>query len=332
MGLFDFFGKQFIDVIEWTENSNGLLAYRYPTVDREIQNGAKLTVRDTQVALFVHKGQVADIFEPGLHTLATENLPILSSLQNWDKMFKSPFKSEVYFFSTRDQLDQRWGTQTPITIRDKDFGSIRLRTHGTFSFKLRQPKVFYQKVSGTRESYTTEELSGQLRSMTLANLGAFLGSSQTSFLDMASNQMKFSEILKTALAPSFEDYGLELKTFFVQSISLPEELQSYLDKNSSMNMLGDLRKYAQFQAADSLGAAARNEGGAAGAGLGLGAGIMMGQTMSQSLSGNFGQPAAGAAEQDPLAVIQKLHDLMSKGAITQAEFEAKKAELLKNIK
>lgn len=330
MGLFDIFSKQFIDVIEWTEDSNGVLAYRFPTIDREIQNGAKLTVRDTQVALFVHKGQVADIFEPGLHTLTTENLPVLSSLQNWDKMFKSPFKSEVYFFSTRDQLDQRWGTQTPIALRDKDFGNIRLRTHGTFSFRLRQPKLFYQKVSGTREAYTTDELAGQLRSMTLANLGAFFGGSQVSFLDMASNQMKFSETLKNAMAPAFEDYGLELKTFFVQSISLPEELQAYLDKNASMNMVGDLRKYAQFQAADSLGAAARNEGGAAGAGVGMGAGIMMGQTMSQALGGNFGQASPGG--EDPLAVIQKLHDLMTKGAITQAEFDAKKAELLKNIK
>lgn len=326
MGLFDFIKKQFIDVIQWTEQENGVLAYRFPMQDLEIQNGAQLTVRDSQVALFVNEGEVADIFEPGLHTLTTKTLPILTSLNNWDKLFQSPFKSDVYFYSTRDQLDQRWGTPTPITIRDKEFGPIRLRAHGTFSYKIKNPKIFYKRVSGTRERYTASELEGQLRAAILTTLASFFGRAEVGFVDMAANQTHFSETLKEALVEPFADLGLQLQSFYVQSISLPEEIQAHLDKSASMRVVGDLKQYTQFQAADSLSAAASNPSGAAGVGAGMAAGMAMGEAMKDALAAGANAPA-----EDPMVTLEKLHGLMTKGILSQAEFDAKKAELLKKI-
>jgi membrane protease subunit (stomatin/prohibitin family) len=329
--MLDIFKKQFIEVIEWTEESDGVLAYRFPTLDKEIQTGAQLTVRDSQMALFVNEGNVADHFGPGRYTLNTQNLPILTTLMNWDKAFKSPFKSEVYFFSTREQIDQRWGTQTPIAIRDKEFGVIRLRAFGTFSYQIEEPNTFHQKISGTRQVYTTSELDGQLRSMILTQIATKLGQADTAFLDMAANQQKFSEQLKSELDLPFLQYGLKLNTFLVQSVTLPEELQEYLDKQSQMNLVGDLKKYANFQAADSISAAANNPGGLAGAGVGLGMGAVIGQTMGQALGGLGQGMGAAASSEDVYAKLEKLHGLVSKGILTQEEFDAKKAELLKSI-
>jgi len=326
MSIFGFFKKQFVDVIDWNESGDGVLAFRYGMADNEIQNGAQLTVRETQCAMFVNEGEVADIFTPGRYTLSTKTLPLLTSLKNWDKGFQSPFKSDVYFFSTREQIDQRWGTQQPIVVRDKDYGPLRIRAHGTYSYKLKSPQVFFKKVSGTRDIYNTSDLEGQLRSALLTQIASFLANAQVGFLDMASNQQKFSETLQNNLAAVFENYGLELKSFFVQSVSLPEELQSYLDKNAQMKMVGDLRNYAQFQTADSIDDAAANPGGLAGAGVGLGAGVAMSQVLNQSL-GN----GAGNSTVDPMETLNKLHGLLKNGVLTQAEFDIKKAELLKKI-
>lgn len=330
--MFDIFKKQFIEVIEWTEEGDGVLAYRFPTLDKEIMNGAQLTVRESQVALFVNEGNIADSFTPGRYKLTTQNLPILTTLMNWDKAFKSPFKSDVYFFSTREQIDQRWGTQQPITVRDKEFGAIRLRTFGTFSYQIEEPNTFYQKISGTRQTYTVDELGGQLRSAIITTIATKLGKADTAFLDMAANQTLFSEQLKLELDQVFFDYGLKLCTFLVQSITLPEELQQYLDKRSSMNIVGDLNKYAHFQAADSIAAAASNPGGLAGAGVGLGAGAVMGQMFTQSTQQSIEQASHKKEEQgDPIELLEKLGALLAKGIITQEEFDAKKAELLKRI-
>lgn len=341
MGLMDFLKKQFIDVIEWNEQQDGVLAWRFPMADQEIQNGAKLTVRESQLALFVNEGKIADQFGPGLHTLNTQTLPVLTNLKNWDKLFESPFKSDLYFFSSREQIDQRWGTSTPIVIRDKEFGAIRLRAHGVFSYQLTDPKTFFQKISGTRESYSNEEMAGQLRAQILTSLASYFGNSQVNFLDMAANQQAFSESLQTALEPTFTDYGLSLKKFYVQSISLPEELQAHLDKATSMRMVGDLQRYTQFQTAESIPLAATNEGGIAGAGAGLGAGFAMANAMQSAMSGSntapaaSSQPATGASpgdNSDPVAALEKLHGLLTKGVITQADFDQKKTELLSRIK
>src|SRR5690242_9712817 len=215
MSLRDFLSKQFIDVIEWVEPDDGILAFRYPMQDREIQNGGKLTVRDSQMAVFVNEGQVADVFGPGLHTLNTHTLPILTYLMNWDKAFQSPFKSDVYFFSTRLQTNQHWGTPNPITIRDKEFGAVRLRAFGIYSYKLADPKAFYSNVSGTRDVYRVPDLEGQLRNTIIGRLTDTFAGSNVPFLDMAANQAALSEKIATQLKPSFENFGLSLDSFVV---------------------------------------------------------------------------------------------------------------------
>jgi membrane protease subunit (stomatin/prohibitin family) len=326
MGIADIFFKQFIDVIDWTESGPGVLAYRYPMQDREIQNGGTLIVTETQSALFVNEGRIADLFGPGTHTLSTQNLPILTTLQNWDKAFASPFKSDVFFFSHREQTDQKWGTTNPITFRDPDLGAIRLRAHGVYSYKIKDEKVFWTKLSGTTAQYTVADCEGQLRAAVLTSVSNFLATSKVPFLDMAANQLAFSEALKSAIASGFESYGLELVAFFVQNLSLPEEVEKHLDRAASMKAVGDLRNYTQFQAADSLTGGAGGDS-AAQAGVGIGAGVAMGQMMAQTLQG----AQKGAGGEDPIVAIEKLGELLKKGLLTQDEFDTKKAELLGKI-
>ncbi|MGC2672151.1 MAG: SPFH domain-containing protein, partial [Candidatus Acidiferrum sp.] len=274
MSLRDFISKQWIDVIDWTEPENGILAYRYPMQDREIQNGGKLTVRDSQLAVFVNEGKVADAFGPGLYTLNTNTLPILTYLKNWDKKFQSPFKSDVYFFSSRIQTDQHWGTPNPITIRDKEFGAIRLRGFGIYSYHISDGKSFYSKISGTRDLYQVADLEGQLRNTIIAKMTDAFAQSQVPFLDMAASQGAIAEKISEQLKPAFADYGLSLDSFVVENLSLPDELQKVLDQRISMNVLGDMGKFTQYQVAQAIPIAAGNEGsGAVGIGAGLGAGM-----------------------------------------------------------
>jgi membrane protease subunit (stomatin/prohibitin family) len=336
MSLGTFLGKQFVDVIDWVESEPGLLVYRFPMQDREIRNGAMLTVRESQVAVFVNEGKLADVFKPGLYKLTTQTLPVLTYLRNWDKAFKSPFKSDVFFLTQREQLDQKWGTAQPITIRDKDYGPMRIRGFGTYSYCIRDIEPFWRRIAGTFDRFTVTDLEGQLRARVLTQMAAFLGSTALAFVDMAANQGQFSDKLKGALAPVFGEYGLELVSFVVESLSLPEELQQRLDKATSMRIVGDLNTYTKFESAEAIAAAAANPGGAAGAGVGIGAGVALGQSMAAQVAA-AGAPAAAAgaaaaAAEDPIAVLERLHELVTKGVITQAEFDAKKAELLGKIR
>src|ERR1700685_8632 len=212
-----FLSKQFIDVIQWTEPEDGILAYRYPMEDMEIQNGGKPTARDSQLAIFVNEGRIADVFAPGLYTLNTNTLPILTYLMNWDKAFKSPFKSDVYYFSTRLQTNQRWGTATPITIRDKEFGAVRVRGYGIYAYKIADPKVFYQKVSGTRDIYGVPDLEGQLRNTIVARMTDSFAQSSVPFLDMAANQAALGQKIIETVKPSFAELGLSLASFVVEN-------------------------------------------------------------------------------------------------------------------
>ena len=303
MSLRDFIRKQFIDVIQWTEDEPGVLAWRYPMQDLEIQNGAQLTVRESQMAAFVNEGRMADVFGPGLYTLNTRTLPVLTNLMNWDKAFQSPFKSDVYFFSTRLQTDQRWGTATPVTIRDKEFGAVRLRAYGIYTYQLADPRTFHTRVSGTRDVYLASDLEGQLRNTIVARMSDAFAESGIPFLDMAANQVEMSQRIAQFLRPSFSDLGLALDTFLVESLSLPEELQKILDQRIGMGMVGDLGKYTQFQAAQSLPIAAANEGGAAGAGAGLGAGMVMAQQMMNAMKPQ--QPAAQSPAAQPSAAPEE---------------------------
>ncbi len=292
MALRDFLKKQFIDVIHWTEPEDGLLAYRFPMQDMEIQNGAKLTVRESQMAGFVNEGRMADTFGPGLYTLNTQTLPLLTNLMNWDKLFQSPFKSDVYFFSTRMQVNQRWGTVQPITIRDKDFGAVRVRAFGIYSWHISDPKAFHTKISGTREVYTVGEIEGQLRNTIVGRMSDTFAESQVPFLDMAANQVELGAKIAEHMKPSFAELGLSLDTFVVENLSLPEELQKLLDQRIGMNMVGDMGRYTQFQVAQSMPIAAANEGGgAAGIGAGLGAGMVMAQQMMGAMKPAAPEPA-----------------------------------------
>jgi membrane protease subunit (stomatin/prohibitin family) len=300
MSLRDFISKQFIDVIDWVEPEDGILAYRYPMQDREIQNGGKLTVRDSQFALFVNEGKAADAFGPGLYTLNTQTLPILTYLMNWDKAFKSPFKSDVYFFSARTQTDQHWGTPNPITIRDKEFGAIRLRGFGIYSYHMVDAKKFYTKISGTRDIYRVADLEGQLRNTIIAKMTDAFAQSQVPFLDMAANQGVLAQKITDQLAPAFSEYGLSLDTFNVENLSLPEELQKVLDQRISMNMIGDMNKFTQYEVAQSIPIAAANEGGGGvGIGAGLGAGMAIGQTMASAVQNSAAAQQQPAPPQQP---------------------------------
>ncbi len=352
MALMDFLKKQFIDIIQWTEETDGTLAWRFPMAEMEIQNGASLTVRESQVAVFVNEGKVADVFVPGTHKLTTQTLPVLTYLKNWDKLFESPFKSDVYFFSTRQQVDQKWGTPQPITIRDKDFGAVRLRAFGNYNFRIADAKLFHTEISGTRASYGVGDLDGQLRGLVLQNISNAIASSGIPFLDLASNQLVFAQALTTQLAPEFTKIGLKLEGMTVQNVSLPEELQKILDQKIGMGMVGnDMGKFMQYQTAQAIPKFAEGGGGGsgiAGDAMGLGAGVALGQVLAQNLQAGLqggGAAAAGAAQaagaavgasmgvkaEDVMATLEKLGELKSKGILTQDEFDSKKAELLKKL-
>ncbi|WP_229799760.1 SPFH domain-containing protein [Vogesella fluminis] len=345
--MFSFISKQFIDILEWQEEGDGVLAWRYPMQDNEIQYGASLTVRESQMAVFINEGKIADVFGPGMYKLTTQTLPVLTYLQHWDKLFESPFKSDLVFFSTRLQLGRKWGTPQPVTLRDKDFGMVRLRAFGIYSYRITDPKLFYGEVSGTRDSYTVDDLEQQLRNQVVATMASTLGGSAVPFLDMAANQGLMADTIKTALLPVFARYGVALDSFAVENISLPEELQKAIDKRIAMGMAGDLGQYTRYQAAEAIPLAAQNEGGLAGIGAGLAAGVGVGQIMTQAMQQTL-QPAAAAPAADapaadapavppadagdsPQAKLAQLKALLDGGLITQTDYDTAKADVLKKL-
>jgi membrane protease subunit (stomatin/prohibitin family) len=285
-----------------------------------------------------------------MYKLTTQTLPVLTYLKNWDKLFQSPFKSDVYFFSTRQQVDQRWGTTQPVTIRDKDFGAVRLRAFGNYAYRIADPKKFHTEISGTRDTYTVTDLDGQLRALMLQHISDAVAASGVPFLDLAANQVEFAKQLRDATAPAFEAIGLKLETVTLQNVSLPDELQKILDQRIGMGMVGnDMGKFMQYQTAQSIPKFAEGGGqggGIAGDAMGLGAGVALGQVMAQQLQrglqGGGGDAAAQAAAastaapvgvrpEDVMATIEKLAELKTKGILTDEEFASKKAELLKKL-
>jgi membrane protease subunit (stomatin/prohibitin family) len=300
MALANFISKQFIRVVQWNEGGGDVLSYRYPMQDMEIENGGQLTVRESQLALFVNEGRIADVFTPGLHTLNTRNLPVLTDLMNWSKDFESPFKSDVYFFSTRLQIDQKWGTSEPITTRDKEYGMLRLRAFGNYAYRITDPSKFFTEVAGTRQAVFAADLEGQLRTTIIARLTAIFAASEISFVDMAANLGTLTDKVSNDLKPVFAALGLELNQFVVASVSLPEDLQKVMDQRIGVNMAGDLGRLTQFEAAESLEEAAQNTGGTAGMGVGLGAGAAMAQAlMGQTMPGQRGPGQVGPGQVGP---------------------------------
>ncbi len=294
MGLFNFIKSQFVEVIEWTEDSTDLMVYRFEDGSREINMGAQLTVRESQVAVFVNEGQIADVFTPGRYELTTENMPILTVLKSWKHGFKSPFKSEVYFVNTRQFTDQKWGTSNPVMMRDADFGVMRIRGFGIYSFRVVDAAVFLKEVFGTKAEFTVEGISGQLKKSIVSLFSEVVGEAKIPALQLASQYSELSRMIAERAAVEFTNLGLSLVRLVVENISLPEEVEKAIDAQSQMNVVGDMGRYTQFQTATAIGKSAdRPGGGLDGAGLGVGLGV--GTVIAQGMAGAMHPVAAPVA-------------------------------------
>ncbi len=296
MGLLEKLRAEFIDIIEWTEpNQNETLAYRFPRYNNEIKYGAKLTVREGQAAVFVNEGQLADVFSPGMYTLETRNLPVLSTFLGWKYSFNSPFKAEVYFISTRQWTDQKWGTQNPIMLRDPEFGPVRLRAYGTYAFRVTDPAAFLRQLVATEPDLEVYDISNQMRNTIVSRFSDVIGQAKIPILDLAGNYDRISQVALGRIAPDLDKMGLSLTFFYIENISLPAEVEQAMDKRAQMGIVGDLNRFTQYQAAEALRDAANNPGGMAGIGAGLGAGMGVATQMVGAMSG------ASAAVPPPLA-------------------------------
>jgi len=306
MGLWDKIKGELIDIVEWLDPSSDTLVYRFERYGNEIKHGAKLVVREGQAAAFVNEGQLADVFQPGTHTLETRNLPILSTLQGWKYGFESPFKAEVYFVSTRQFTDLKWGTQNPVMLRDAEFGPLRLRAFGTYAMRVSDPGAFIQEIVGTDAHFTTDDITGQLRNLIVSRFSDILGESKIPVLDLAANYDELGKFITFRIQAEFRNYGLELTKLLVENISLPPAVEEAIDKRTSMGVVGDLTKYTQYQTAEAIAAAAKNPGGMAAGGMGMGMGFAMASQMGQAMAGaaqpgvaqppSTAQPPAGASE------------------------------------
>jgi len=303
MGLFGGLGNlirgQLIDVIEWTDSSDDVMVWKYDRNGKDIMMGAQLTVRESQVAVFVNEGQLADVYQPGRYTLSTQNMPIMTKLQSWQFGFNSPFKADVYFINTKQFLDRKWGTANPVMMRDAEFGMIRLRAFGGYSFRVKDPVVFLKEVFGTSALFTTEGVEGQIKRTLVSGLSDAIAESKIPALDLAANYNELGELAKKALSPRVEALGLQLCEFVIENISLPEDVEKAMDRRTSMGVVGDLNRYTQYQAAEAMRESANKPGGAAGAGMGMGAGVAMGQMFAQAMQVNqqSAQPVQQSAPQ-----------------------------------
>ena len=339
---------QFIEVIQWLDPTSDTLVYRFPVYNQEIKMGAQLTVREGQAAVFVNEGKIADVYAPGRYILQTQNMPILTLLKSWKYGFNSPFKAEVYFVSTRQFTDLKWGTPNPIMMRDAEFGAVRLRAFGAYTMRIDDPGTFLKEVAGTQGLVETEGITGQLRDLVVMQFTQALATLQVPALDLAAHYVQLSQTIHTALAPGFRQYGVNLIQFIIENISVPPEVEEALDKRASMGAIGDLSRYTQYQAAQALQAAASNPaGGGAGAGIGLGAGLALGQQLAASM-----QAAAQAPQQAPQAPVsptaatqvssppaahgvkerlEQLKGLLADGLISEDDFNQRKTQILSEI-
>lgn len=276
--------SQFIEVIEWLDDSGNTLLYRFPVQGQEIKNGARLTVRESQAAVFVFQGQIADVFGPGLYTIDGGNTPILSKLGAWMHGFNSPFKAEVYFVNTKQFTDLKWGTANPVMMRDTDFGMVRLRAFGIYSIRIADPRAFIKEVAGTNGHFVTEDIEGQLKRTLVSGFSDALAESKIAALDLASNYDELGKFVRSKLSDEFKSYGLDLTKYLIENISLPQEVEAAMDKRTSMGVIGDVGRYTQFQAADAMRDAAQNTSGGAGTGAGLGAGFAIGNAMAGAMT------------------------------------------------
>ena len=342
MGLMDWGKAQFIEIIEWLDDSNDTLAWRFPVRNQEIKNGAQLVVRESQEATLVHEGQFADTFAPGTHTLTTRNMPIMADLRGWKYGFESPFKSEVYFTNTRLFNDLGWGTANTIIMRDTDFGMLRIRAFGIYSIRVKDSKKFLKELVGTNGLYTRDDITEQLRKSLISRFTDTLGEARIPALDLAAHYDELSDLLRTKMDPEFQTMGLECSKLFIENISLPPEVEAMMDKRTSVGMMAPVMgAYTQMQVADSMPLAAQNPGGAAGIGMGLGAGMGMGSAMGQQMGGALGQMAQApypqglaAPQAAPVPAkslkedLTELKDLFDSQLITQVEYDKQRVAVL----
>ncbi len=303
MPIFDFLSGQLIDVIHWTDDTRDTMVWRFERKDHEIKYGAKLTVREGQAAVFVHEGQLADVFSPGLYMLETNNMPLLTNLKHWDHGFKSPFKSEIYFVNTNRFTDFKWGTKNPITLRDPEFGPVRLRAFGTYTVKVSDAALFLTEIVGTDGEFTTDEVTFQIRNIIVQEASRALASSRIPVLDMAANTAELGKIIADAISQTIAAYGLTLPELYIENISLPPAVEEALDKRTSMGVLGDLSRYQQYALAEAMqtSAGTPNSGMGAGMGMGIGMGLGMGFGTNNNNAQQFSHNAwsAGAQQRSP---------------------------------
>ena len=305
MGLFDKLRNEFIDIIDWTDNTNDTIIYKFPRYQNEIKMNAKLTVRESQVAVFMNEGVIADIFQPGMYTLATQNMPILATLKGWKYGFDSPFKADVFFVSTKLFRDQKWGSKNPIMLRDAEFGPIRLRAFGTYAFRVNDAGKFLKEVAGTASEFTTDEVNEYLRSLAVSRGMESLAESKVPVLDLASHTAEVSAAITEKIKPEFNEIGLDLTKFLIENVSLPPEVEEMLDKRSSMGIVGNLGAFTQFQAANAMEDAANNQasGGIMGAALGAGVGFGIAGQMGNAFQNNQFNGASGQNSPPPPPIV-----------------------------
>ena len=333
MGLFDFIRGELIEVIDWVAQGKGILMHKFPDKDANLKYGAKLTVREGQEALFLDEGTFADHFEPGMYELDTRNVPLLTSLRNWDTGFNSPYKADIYFFSTKTFTDLKWGTQNPIILRDPEFKQVRVKAFGQYFIKIKDSKLFFTQFGGTKNEVRISEIENALRDIISPKFAEALAEMQVSVLDMVSKYTELGDKILPDLQLEMDPFGIELVKFQVSSTSLPKEVEEFYDKMTNMNMVDDMNKFQQFQASQAMEEAAKNPSGGAGEGVGMGMGFGMANMMMNQQGGNQQQQpnAKAQTKEEILATLKELGSLKEAGVLTQEEFDAKKKEMLARL-
>ena len=317
MGLMDFIKGELIEIIEWTDDSRDTLSYRWPDEDKEIKNGAQLIVRESQVAQFVYVGQFGDTFEPGKHTLVTENIPVLATLKGWKYGFNTPFKADVYYVTTRLFTGNKWGTTNPVMMRDNDFGIVRARAFGTYDFRITDPKIFLKEVAGSDHHFRLDEFSDAMRSRIVSLFSEALAQAKIPVLDVATKYSELGNALLPLINPvTTTKYGIEFASFIVENVSLPPEVEAAIDKRSSMAAVGNLNDYVKFQMAQGMGTG--QGGGAGGMASEMAIGMAMAQQMMQQQGGALGPQATPAAGTPPPLPAVAAPALLSPAEAAQA--------------
>lgn len=338
MGIFDFIKGQFIEIIEWVDFSRDMVMWKFPDQNKEIKMGAQLTVRESQVAVLINEGKMADVFQAGRHELSTRNMPLLTTINSWKYGFESPFKVDIYFFNTRQFTNNKWGTPSPVTIPDSKFGQVEFRSFGSYNFRINHFERFFKELAGTNPVLALSDVEGTIKGKLVdrfTEIVAEMASQDFSFVQMQANKSEFVAALMPRVKEYMDQFGLEITDFSIQSITLPEELQEYLRKNTQMNMVGDMQRFMQFQSGLALEKSAEKPGGSPG--MDMGAGFAMGQMMmnqmnqAQQQSQNSPSSAGGDDKSETLKLLKELGDLKAAGILTEEEFNAKKKELLARL-